>query len=319
MGSPQSERMGSPEADHAGPRSILVTGADGFVGRHLLARLARDLPQAVVHAGFFDVCEDDAVQAAVQAARPDVVVHLAAVSAIPAAQDAPELAWRVNLGGTLALARAVLRHAPGAGFLFAGSADAYGASFRPGTPLDETAALAPLNTYAATKAAADLALGAMVQEGLRAVRLRPFNHTGPGQSDAFVLPAFARQIALIAAGRQEPVLRVGSLDAVRDFLDVRDVCAAYVACAVRARAIEPGSVLNLASGVPRRIGDILEAMLRVAGVTASIETDRARLRRADIARACGDAGRARALLGWEPAISWQSTLEEVIADWKARI
>ena len=301
------------------PRSILVTGADGFVGRHLLARLARDLPEAVVHAGFFDVCEDDAVQAAVRAARPDVVVHLAAVSAIPAAQNAPDLAWRVNLGGTLGLARAVLRHAPEAAFLFAGSADAYGASFRPGTPLDETAALAPLNTYAATKAAADLALGAMVQEGLRAVRLRPFNHTGPGQSDAFVLPAFARQIALVAAGRQEPVLRVGALDAVRDFLDVRDVCAAYVACAARAGAIEPGSVLNLASGVPRRIGDILDAMLRVAGVTASIQTDRARLRRADIARACGDAGRARTLLGWEPAVAWQSTLESVIADWKARI
>ena len=301
------------------PRSILVTGADGFVGRHLLARLARDLPEAVVHAGFFEICDDGAVQAAVQAARPDVVMHLAAVSAIPAAQNAPELAWRVNLGGTLGLARAVLRHAPEASFLFAGSADAYGASFRPGTPLDETAALAPLNTYAATKAAADLALGAMAQEGLRAVRLRPFNHTGPGQSDAFVLPAFARQIALVAAGRQEPVLRVGSLDAVRDFLDVRDVCAAYVACAARPGAIKPGSVLNLASGVPRRIGDILNAMLQVAGVTARIETDRARLRRADIAQACGDAGRARALLGWEPAIAWQSTLEGVIADWKARV
>lgn len=302
-----------------GPRSILVTGANGFVGRHLTARLARDLPAATVHTGFFDVCEAEAVQMAVQAARPDVVVHLAAISAIPAAQGAPDLAWRVNLGGTLTLARTVLRQAPKASFLFVSSADTYGASFRPGEPLDETALLAPMNTYAATKAAADLALGAMVHEGLRAIRLRPFNHTGSGQSDAFVLPAFARQIALVAAGRQEPVLRVGPLDTHRDFLDVRDVCAAYVACAAHSGAIEPGTILNISSGVPRRIGDILGAMMQVAGVTAHIENDVARSRRADIPRASGNAGRVRALLGWEPHIPWHVTLADVIQDWQGRI
>ena len=299
-------------------RSILVTGAAGFVGRHLLAQLAADFPQASVHAARMDITDADAVVAAVRAARPDAVVHLAGVSAIPEAQREPELAWRVNLLGTLGLARALLAHAPGASFVHAGSADAYGASFRSGLPLDEGALLAPLNTYAATKAAADLALGAMAGEGLRVVRLRPFNHTGPGQSDAFVLPAFARQVAAIAAGRQEPVLRVGALDAQRDFLDVRDVCAAYSACLAQSEGIAPGTVLNLASGTPRRIGAVLDELLAIAGVAARIEADPARLRRADIPLACGDARRARALLGWEPRIRWERTLGDVLEDWRGR-
>ena len=301
------------------PRSILVTGAGGFVGRHLVARLARDFPEARLHLAPFDVTDAAATNEAVRLAGPDAVLHMAAISAIPEAQRAPDLAWRVNLLGTLALARAVLAHAPAACLVQAGSADAYGASFRAGVPLDEDAALAPLNTYAATKAAADLALGAMAGEGLRAIRLRPFNHTGPGQSDAFVLPAFARQIARIAAGRQEPVLRVGALDAQRDILDVRDVCAAYAACLARADAIAPGTILNVASGVPRRIGSILDALLAIAGVRATVEVDPTRLRRTEIPLACGDAGRARSLLGWAPRIPWETTLADVLQDWRGRI
>src|SRR5262249_19286486 len=136
-------------------------------------------------------------------------------------------AWEVNLHGTLHLARAILRHVPDCQMLFASSADAYGWSFQSGTALAENAPLAPRNTYAATKAAADLALGSMTEQGLRCVRLRPVNHTGPGQSDQFVVAAFARQIARVATGLQPPLLEVGNLDAWRDFLDVRDVCAAY--------------------------------------------------------------------------------------------
>ena len=302
------------------PRRILVTGSRGFVGRHLIARLRADLPDADLAEAGFDVADEAAVEDAVRALRPDACVHLAAVAAIAAARQDPGRAWRVNLHGTLVLARALMAHAPGCVLLFASSADAYGASFRLGHALDEGAPLAPRNTYAATKAAADLALGALAAEGgLRVLRLRPFNHTGPGQSSAYVVAAFAEQVARIAAGHQPPVLRVGALDPVRDFQDVRDVCRAYVACLRRADELAPGTVLNVASGVPRRVGDVLDALLHLAGVEASVETDAARLRPSDIPTATGDAGLARRVLDWTPAIPWEQTLRDVLADWQGRI
>lgn len=300
-------------------RRILVTGAGGFVGQHLLPILRQHFPAAAVHARPFDVTDAAAVDAAIRGARPDAVVHLAAIAAIPAARQDPALAWRVNLDGTLMLARAVLQHVPACTMLFASSADIYGASFRAGMPLDERALPAPLNAYGATKAAADLALGAMAADGLRVIRVRPFNHTGPRQSPAFVVAAFAEQVARIAAGLQPPVLRVGALDPMRDFLDVRDVCAAYAACLARADTLASGTVLNVASGEARRVGDVLQALLDAAGVVAEVRTDSARLRPTDIPVAVGDAGLARRVLGWTPSIPWDRTIADVIADWRARV
>ena len=192
--------------------------------------LEASFPGAKVFSGRVDVSDADAVSKLVRDAQPDACIHLAAVTTVANARQDPDRAWHVNLHGTLNVARAVLAHARGCRLLFASSAEIYGRSFAAGRPLDETAPPAPMNGYAATKAAADLALGAMANDGLRVVRLRLFNHTGPGQSADFVLPAFARQIALIEAGRQASPLQVGGLDSMRDFLDVRDVCSAYVAC-----------------------------------------------------------------------------------------
>ena len=301
------------------PRRILVTGATGLVGKHLLPVLAARFPDAAMLAPAFDVTDPDATAAAIEDATPDAVVHLAAVAAIPAAQNDPETAWQVNLLGTLRLARALRATSPEAVLLWVGSADAYGASFRAGTPLDESALLAPLNTYGATKAATDLALGAMAADGLRVVRARSFNHTGPGQSPSFVVPAFARQVARIAAGLQPPVLDVGALDPRRDFLDVRDVCAAYATILERGDRLPAGTVLNIASGVPRRISDVLQWLIDRAGVPVEVRTDAARLRTTDIPVALGDAGLARALLDWAPGIAWEQTLADVLDDWNARV
>jgi GDP-4-dehydro-6-deoxy-D-mannose reductase len=300
------------------PSRILITGASGFVGQHFTSLLEQRYPTTKLFFDFFDVTQRLAVQNTMRAVRPDACIHLAAISSVPIARGNPDRTWAVNLHGTLALAEAILEHKPDCHLLFVSTADAYGYSFQSGERLDESTPLAPANLYAATKAAADLALGAMVSRGLRVTRVRPFNHSGPGQSEEFVLPAFARQIARIKLRLQEPVLRVGSLDAVRDFLDVRDVCSAYLGVLEHHDRLPPGSILNIASGVSRRIGDILSDMLEQAGVQAEVQIDHDHLRPAEIPYACGNAARARDVLGWEPRVPWSRTLGDLIDYWMAK-
>ncbi len=304
----------------AEPRRILITGASGFVGQHLVTALRRDCPAAALFTEPFGLCDPQATTAAVRLAAPDACVHLAAIASPVQARTEPDMAWSVNLMGTLTLARAILAEAPACRFLFVSSSEVYGASFRPGVPLDESAMLAPMNTYAATKAAADLAIGAMVQDGLRAIRVRPFNHTGPGQTDTYVVPAFARQLARLERDPTPSALRVGALHPARDFLDVRDVCAAYVACLTAPEPdLPPGTILNLASGVPRRIGDVLADLCRIAGQNPAIESDAGLARPTDIPVAAGDSGLARRLLHWAPVIPWEQTLADVLAEWRLRL
>lgn len=309
-------------------RSILVTGGSGFVGRHLLPALRVAFPNAEVVgtapeplSGFreLDLGDPEKVAGLVSELRPDACVHLAAVSSLAEAARDPGFAWRVNLHGTLSLAQAVITYAPQCTFLFVSSAEVYGSSFRADIPVDETALPAPTNTYAATKTAADLALCAVAAEGLRVIRLRPFNHTGPGQPIGFVVPDFARQIALIDAGRQPPIIQTGTLDLKRDFLDVRDVCSAYVACLQRASAVQPATILNIASGIPRKIGDVLAELLAIAKVKAEIRSTASGKQPADNSVRTGDAHRARSLLGWQPVITWQETLHDVLQYWRMRI
>ncbi|WP_288038409.1 GDP-mannose 4,6-dehydratase [Acidiphilium sp.] len=282
-------------------RRILVTGAGGFVGRHLMPELGRRFPWAELVSFRADITDPAATETSVRDVRPDACVHLAGIAAIPEAREHPRRAFAVNLDGTLNLARALLAHAPGCQLIHAGSADCYGASFRSGQPLDESAPLAPLNTYAASKAAADLTLGAMAAEsGLRVLRFRPFNHVGPGQSEAFALASFAVQLRRIARGDAAPVLHVGNLDTERDFLHVNDVVRAYALALGRSDDLPNGTIFNIASGIPRRMRDMVEAMIVSLGIHVSVEIDPTRLRPSDIPRAVGDASRAENLLGWHP-------------------
>ncbi len=151
------------------------------------------------------------------------------------------------------------------------------------------------------------------------VRLRAFNHTGPGQRAEFAVAAFARQIARIEAGLQAPLMQVGALAPERDFLDVRDVVRAYVAAIRHADALAPGTILNIASGTPRRIGDVLDALRGLSAADITVETDGALLRPSDIARATAKPHRAHAALGWRPEIGWERTLADVLADWRVRV
>jgi GDP-4-dehydro-6-deoxy-D-mannose reductase len=302
------------------PGPVLITGAGGFVGRHVIAALAAASPQTEIIRSSADITDAGAVRTLIESARPATCLHLAAIAAIGVARAEPDRAWAVNLHGTLNLAAAIRDLAPACRLIFVSSADIYGASFRSGEPLDEQALLAPLNTYGATKAAADLALGAMAAaENLNVLRLRAFNHTGPGQSEHFAVPAFARQIALAEAGLAEPVIRVGALTPERDFLDVRDVAQAYTAAIANGAALPSGTILNIASGMPRKIGDALAALLALAKIEVRVEEEQARLRPSDIPRAIGNATQAHRLLNWHPTIPWQQTIADTLHDWRTRV
>ena len=181
-----------------------------------------------------DVTDADQVSSVLAAERPTHVIHLAAIAAIQAARRNVRQTWAVNFGGSLNVAIAVGEAVPDCRVLFCGSGLVYGTNAQGGRPpFDENAPLDPADAYGASKAAADLMVGQMAKQGLRAIRLRPFNHTGPGQSEHFVVPAFAAQIAKIERGEQDPVMKVGSLTNRRDFLDVRDVVDAYVRAVLR--------------------------------------------------------------------------------------
>ncbi len=293
---------------------ILVSGSRGFVGTRLIPRL-----EAAGHrvTGFdvdsVDVSDASMVRGVVEKAAPDAVVHLAAVAFVPAASRDPNLAHRVNVQGTQNVIEALERYAPEARLLLVGSSEQY-AAVEPGAPaLTEVAPLAPQGTYAETKAAAERLGLEAAGRGLDVVTIRAFNHTGPGQAPIFVAPDFARQIALIEAGNP-PTMRVGNLDSVRDFLHVDDVVDAYIRLLDRA---VPADTYNIASGVGTRIGNLLESLARLAGVTPEIQRDEKRWRPAD-ARV-GDSERLKRAVGWQPSRSLEELLTELLAYWRRQI
>jgi GDP-4-dehydro-6-deoxy-D-mannose reductase len=218
----------------------------------------------------------------------------------------------VNLDGTLNVVLALAEALPDCRLLYCSSAEVYGASFRTGRPLDESAPLDPVNPYGASKAAADLMIGQMTKQGLRAVRVRPFNHTGPGQNIEFVVPAFAAQIAQIERGEQPPVIYVGNLASRRDLLDVGDVVDAYCRIIARFDDLPAGCVMNLASGHAISIADILDKLVSMSPTKIKIVQDPTRMRPSDTPVVVGDAGLARRLLDWEPKMDISSTLAGVL-------
>lgn len=312
---------------------VLITGAGGFVGPYVHAALRKVCGDIAIVATSkddgshpligrtepLDVTDKAAVAEAVGRHRPTHVINLAGIAAPAVAQADPEAAWRLHLNGALNLADAILGVAPECWMIQVGSGLAYGESAKAGVPLDEKALLAPTDDYGASKAAADLALGALCRKGLKCVRMRPFNHTGAGQAEDYVVPAFAMQVARIEAGLAPPVIGTGNLDAERDFLDVRDVATAYALVVSRSEALEPNTIFNVASGIPRRVGDILDQLLARSTVKIAVERDANRFRANDLPRVVGDANLARARLGWVPEHDFEDTLSAVTADWRARV
>src|SRR5262249_22423105 len=312
---------------------VLVTGVSGFAGPwvasalgaagHEVHGLVRGggpwprLDRIGVRAGRLHRGELAALGPLLHDLAADAVVHLAGLSFVPVAERDPTAAYRANLDGTLAVLAAVRTHAPRIRLLAVTSADMYGAVEPADLPLGEETPFRPLTVYGASKAAADLAAGQWARAyGLDIVRARPFNHTGPGQDAAFVCAAVARQLALVEAGRQPPVLRVGNPDPVRDFSDVRDIAAGYTALLERGRT---GAVYNLCSGTGVSIAEVIAILRTHARVPVRVHSDPALRRSLDVPRIVGSHARATADTGWEPRIPLEETLLAVIQDWRERV
>jgi GDP-4-dehydro-6-deoxy-D-mannose reductase len=316
---------------------VLITGATGFVGGHLIEHLlaAREgaelfglrrwsstADDAPGRAGGVRMIDGDLLDApsllrAVAAASPEVVFHLAASSSVAGSWDTPVEIVQSNVLGTLHLLEALRQLGSAATLVVACSAESYGRVAEADLPLREEAPFRPVSPYAVSKAAVDmLAYQYHVTFGLRTVRLRLFNHCGPRQSDRFVVAALARQVAEIEAGQRRGELRAGNLDAVRDFVDVRDVARAYALAAERGR---PGEAYNVATGTPRSIRAVLDGLLALSATPCRVTSDAARMRPADIPALVGDATRFRGATGWAPEIPFDRTLRDTLEYWRRRV
>jgi Nucleoside-diphosphate-sugar epimerases len=219
--------------------------------------------------------------------------------------------FAVNLGGSLNLALAMARHVPKAMLLFASSSEVYGASFLRGVVTEATPSL-PVNDYAKSKHLAEEMFAEVLPPEGRLVIARPFNHTGVGQREDFVLPSFAGQIARIEAGRQEPRMAVGNLDVVRDFLDVRDVVDAYIALIDATPRLPQRFTCNIASGNAVALRNRLETMQAMSRTPFEICVDPTRMRRVDVPVAAGDATLLQSVTNWAPRRTITDTLQALL-------
>lgn len=308
-----------------------VTGIGGFAGRHLIrhlqacgdsvAGLARSadadgLPDNVdLFLG--DLTDQASVLDAVRGASPDAVYHLAAQSSSTESLADPWETLQNNLRGQVYLLDALVRVCPSVRVLVIGSAEEYGGVAPQHLPTTEEAPLRPVTPYAVSKVGQDMmGFQYFAQFKLPVVRVRPFSHTGPGHDPRFAVPAFARQIAEIEAGLRDPVLRVGNLEAKRDFCDVRDMVRAYRMAALVG---EPGEVYNLGSGRSISVQSVLDDLVRTCRVPVVVETDPERLRPVDIPIQQADITKFQRIAAWVPRVPWQQTLADTLEYWRERV
>jgi len=314
---------------------LLVTGAGGFVGGHLVELVRQEAPATSLHgvvqphgslawstsqgARIHEADLDDpaAAAAVIQEVRPDGIVHLAGQSSVQQSWLDPGGTLRTNVLGIVHLLDGARSASLRPAVLVVGSAEEYGPVGEAELPIREDAPLRPASPYAVSK----VAQGALARlygpaGGMRVVLTRTFHHTGPGRGEAFAESSFARQIAEIEHGLRPAVIEVGNLDAVRDFCDVRDVVRAYLLLLEKG---EPGQAYNVCSGRGLRIREVLDLLLASSSARVEVRVDKERLRPADVPAQVGDPSRLRAATAWEPRIPIAETLRDLLSDWRARV
>jgi GDP-4-dehydro-6-deoxy-D-mannose reductase len=315
----------------------LITGMTGFAGSHLAEYLLAEHPDVEVYGTHrwrsrmenvehlrskvklleADLRDYTSMHSALERSRPDVIFHLAAQSFVPSSWTAPNDTLTTNVSGQTNLFEAVRALRLDPVIQIACSSEQYGLVLPGETPIKETNPLRPLSPYAVSKVAQDyLGYQYFQSYGLKVVRTRGFNHTGPRRGHVFVTSNFCSQVAAIELGLQEPVIRVGNIDAIRDFTDVRDMVRAYWLAVTKAK---PGEVYNIATGNGIAIREMLERLIALGNVEVKVETDPERLRPSDVEILIGDASKFKADTGWEPRIPFDQTLRDLLDYWRTTL
>ncbi len=317
--------------------NVLITGITGFAGSHLAEYILAHHPGVKVHGTVrwrsrmeniaplvrkgkvtlheADLKDISSLRKALRASAPDRIFHLAAQSFVPASWLLPSETFTINAVGQINLFEAVLAEKLDPRIQIAGSSEEYGMVLPNEVPMKETNPLRPLSPYAVSKVAQDL-LGYQYWQSYRLhiIRTRGFNHTGPRRGEVFVTSNFARQIAQIEKGLSEPVIRVGNLEAKRDFTDVRDTVRGYWLALEKG---EPGEVYNIGTGMAISMKDMLDILLGFSKVKVKVKVDPDRLRPSDVQILCADVTKFKKATGWIPKIPLTTTLQDLLDYWRA--
>ncbi|MBD3309202.1 NAD-dependent epimerase/dehydratase family protein [candidate division KSB3 bacterium] len=314
---------------------VLITGITGFAGSHLVDYILKAHPEVDIfgirrwrsRTETIRHFQDDikivecelrdltSVFNVIKDIRPDRIFHLAAQSFVPTSWISPADSLNTNILGQLNVFEAVRSLDINPWIQIACSSEEYGMVYENEVPIKETNPLRPLSPYAVSKVSQDM-MGYQYSKsyGMKIIRTRGFNHTGPRRGDVFVCSDFAKQIVDIEKQKRPPVIRVGNLDAKRDFTDVRDMVRAYWLSLDR--HCEPGEVYNIASGTTYPIHEVLEKLLAMTDVKIRIEQDPARLRPSDVQILQGDYSKFHAATGWNPTIPFDQTLQDILEYWR---
>jgi GDP-4-dehydro-6-deoxy-D-mannose reductase len=316
---------------------VLITGITGFAGSHLAEYILNNHPEVEVY-GIVrwrsrlenitsiqdrvylleaDLKDITSLRSVLAHAKPDWVFHLAAQSFVPTSWKCPAETFATNALGQINLFEALLSLKLNPKIHVAGSSEEYGQVYESEIPMKETNPLRPLSPYAVSKVAQDLlAYQYFRSYGLRTVRTRGFNHTGPRRGEVFVTSTMAKQLAEIEKGKREAVLRVGNLEAKRDFTDVRDMVRGYWLALEKG---EEGEVYNIGSGRAYSIREVLDILLSLTRVKVKVEVDPERLRPSDVPILLADVTKFRRLTQWEPKIPFEQTLRDLLNYWRERV
>ncbi len=318
-------------------KNILITGINGFVGSHLaeyvlnnklgnVIGLNRDFNTSIENIAQIknkielvecDITDSHRVESVVKETKPELVFHLAAQSFVPASWNSPVETMNTNVLGSVNLFEAVRKFSPESVLQIACSSEEYGFVKETELPITEEQPLRPLSPYGVSKVSMDL-LGYQYFKsyGLKVVRTRAFNHTGPRRGEVFVVSDWSKQIAEIEAGKRKPLIKVGNLETKRDFLDVRDVVEAYY---LATQKCDAGEAYNICSGTAYPMKELLNMLLDLSSADIKTEKDPAKMRPSDVQVLVGDSAKFREKTGWKPKIDFKQTLKDTLEYWRNRV